>query len=53
MIPRNRGEGGRKTFGPMLPQSLDVDFAECCNILDPIQVPGRRSLKKKLKSSSD
>jgi zinc finger SWIM domain-containing protein 3 len=28
MIPQNRGEGGRKMFGPVLPQALDVDSAE-------------------------
>jgi zinc finger SWIM domain-containing protein 3 len=53
MIPVNIGEGGRKTFGLVLPQALDVDFAECCNVLDPICVPGKGAPKKKLKSSSD
>jgi hypothetical protein len=46
MIPLNIGEGGRKTFGPMLPQALDVDSAECCNVLDPIRVLGRGAPKK-------
>jgi zinc finger SWIM domain-containing protein 3 len=27
-VPVNIGEGGRKTFGPVLPQALDVDSAE-------------------------
>jgi zinc finger SWIM domain-containing protein 3 len=44
----NIGEGGRKTFGPVLPQALDVDSAECCNVLDPIRVPGREAPKKKV-----
>jgi zinc finger SWIM domain-containing protein 3 len=51
MIPQNRGEGGCKTFGPVLPQALDVDSAEWCNVLDPIRVPGRGA--PKLKSSLD
>jgi zinc finger SWIM domain-containing protein 3 len=45
-IPVNIGEGGRKTFGPVLPQALDVDFAKCCNILDPIRVLGRGARRK-------
>jgi zinc finger SWIM domain-containing protein 3 len=53
MIPINIGEGGRKTFGPVLPQALDVDSAKYCNVLDPIRVPGREAPKKKLKSSSN
>jgi zinc finger SWIM domain-containing protein 3 len=52
-IPVNRGEGGRKTFGPVLPQALDVDSTECYNVLDPIRVLSRGAPKKKLKSSSD
>jgi zinc finger SWIM domain-containing protein 3 len=52
-IPVNIGEGGRKKFGPVLPQAMDVDSTECWNVLDPIHVPGRGALKKKLKSSSD
>jgi zinc finger SWIM domain-containing protein 3 len=53
MTSVNIGEGGRKTFGPVLPQALDVDSAKFCNVLDPIRVPGRGAPKKKLKSSSD
>jgi zinc finger SWIM domain-containing protein 3 len=52
-IPVNIGGGGCKTFGPVLPQALDVDSVECCNVLDPIRMPGRGAPKKKLKSSSD
>jgi zinc finger SWIM domain-containing protein 3 len=46
MISVNIGEGGRKTFGPILPQALDVDSVKCCNVLDPIRVPGRGAPKK-------
>ena len=37
----------------MVPQALDVDFAECRNVLDPTHVPGSGAPKKKLKSVSN
>jgi hypothetical protein len=43
MIPTNRGDGGGKRLGPVLPQTQDVDSAEYCNVFDPIRVPGRRA----------
>jgi zinc finger SWIM domain-containing protein 3 len=52
-IPVNIGEGGHKMFDLVLPQALDVDSVERCNVLDPIRVSGRGAPKKKLKSSSD
>ena len=50
MIPPNGGENRGKRFGPVLPQALDVDSID---VFDPIHVPGRGALKKKLKSISD
>ncbi|CAN6348504.1 unnamed protein product, partial [Urochloa humidicola] len=53
MIPPNRGDGGGKKFGPVLPQALEDDYVQSCNVLEPVRVPGRGAPKKKLKSSSE
>lgn len=50
---RGEGEGGRKRFGPVLTQGGLDDYAESCNVRDPIRVPGRGAPKKKMKSSSN
>jgi zinc finger SWIM domain-containing protein 3 len=35
MITTNRGDGGGKRFGPVLPQAHDVDSVKYCNVFDP------------------
>jgi zinc finger SWIM domain-containing protein 3 len=42
----NGGDNGGNTYGPVLPQAMDVDFEEFRDVLDPMCVLGRGAPKK-------
>ena len=46
----NGGDNRGKRYGPVLPQAPDIDSVVFSNVMDPLHVPRRRALKKKLKS---
>ena len=53
MILPNGGENRGKRYGLVLLQALDVDSTESKDVLDPMYVPSRGALKKKLKSNKN
>ena len=53
VIMPNAGANKGNMYGPVPPQAPEVDCEEFRDVLDPMHVPSRRALKKKLKLSSD
>ena len=53
MILPNGGENRGKRYGLVLLQALHVDSTESIDVLDPMHVPSRGALKKKLKSNKN